>query len=114
MADGGESRYATGLWVSGDFFRVLGVPAIEGRVFTHAEDRRGTPQVAVISSSFRKRAFPGGESPIGKTVRLNRHTFEIVGVTPPWFRGLDTDWGFDVAIPIRMRTDLPSGPQRAG
>src|ERR1039458_4071327 len=89
-----------GLWVSGDFFRVLGVPAIQGRVFTRDEDRRGTGPLAVISYNFWKRNFPGEDSLVGKTVRLNRHTFEIVGVTPPWFRGLDTDWGFDVAIPI--------------
>ena len=100
LADGGESHYAVGLWVSGDFFRVLGVPATQGRVFTRDEDRRGTPPLAVISYSFWKRNFDGDAGVIGKTVRLNRHTFEIVGVTPPWFRGLDTDWGFDVAIPI--------------
>jgi putative ABC transport system permease protein len=100
LADGGESHYAAGLWVSGDFFRVLGVPAIEGRVFSRGEDRRGTPPQAVISYSFWKRNFAGETGVIGRTVRLNRHTFEIVGVTPPWFRGLDTDWGFDVAIPI--------------
>ncbi len=100
LADGGESRKAVGLFVSGEFFRVLGVPAVEGRVFSNAEDRRGTAPVAVISYSFWKRNFGSEESPIGKTLRLNRHTFEVVGVTPPWFRGLDRDWGFDVAIPI--------------
>jgi predicted permease len=100
LADGGESRNAAGLWVSGDFFRVLGVPAIQGRVFTRDEDRRGTAPLAVISYRFWKRNFDGDVSAVGRTVRLNRHTFEIVGVTPPWFRGLDTDGGFDVAIPI--------------
>ena len=69
LADGGESRYAAGLWVSGDFFRVLGVPAIEGRVFTRDEDRRGTAPQAVISYSFWKRKFDGDAGVIGKTVR---------------------------------------------
>ena len=100
VADGGDSHYVNGLWVSGDFFRVLGVPAIQGRVFTRDEDRRGTPPLAVISYRFWKRNFGGESGVVGKTVRLDRHTFEIVGVTPPWFRGLDNDWGFDVAIPI--------------
>ena len=109
LADGGESHYAVGLWVSGDFFRVLGVPAIEGRVFTREEDRRGTARLAVISYSFWKRNFDGDAGAIGKTVRLNRHTFEIVGVTPPWFRGLDRDWGFDVAIPIACEPMLHPG-----
>ena len=100
LTDGGESHYAIGLWVSGDFFRVLGVPAIQGRVFTRDEDRRGTPPLAVIGYRFWKRNFGGERGIVGKTVRLDRHTFEIVGVTPPWFHGIDKDWGFDVAIPI--------------
>ena len=100
LAQGGESRFASGLWVSGDFFRVLGVPALEGRVFTTQEDRRGTKTVAVISYGFSKRNFPNDANVVGKTVHLNRHAFEVVGVTPPWFRGLDVDRSYDVAIPI--------------
>src|ERR1035438_7412646 len=109
VADGGESHYAMGLSVSGDFFRVLGVPVIEGRVFTRDEDRRGTPALAVISYRFWKRNFGGERGVVGKTVRLDRHTFEIVGVTPSWFRGLDKDWGFDVAIPIACDPILHPG-----
>jgi len=103
LAAGGESHFAEGLWVSGDFFRVLGVPALQGRVFTKDDDQyRGGPAgpVAVISYSFWKRNFPDDAHVIGKTVRLERHQFEIVGVTPPWFTGLDVDKSFDVAIPI--------------
>ena len=109
LADGGESHYATGIWVSGDFFRVLGVPAIAGRVFDRAKDRRGTPPVAVISYEFWKRHFNGDAGIIGQNVRLNRHAFQIVGVTPPWFRGLDTDWSYDVAIPIVCQPILHPG-----
>src|SRR4029077_7538310 len=38
---GGEGRTLQGLWVSGDFFRVLGVPPSLGRVFSSQDDRRG-------------------------------------------------------------------------
>ncbi len=102
LADGGESHFAEGLWVSGDFFRVLGVPAIRGRVFTKDDDQRGQGQgaLAVISYGFWQRNFAGDPNVAGKTIRLNRHTFEIVGVTPPWFRGLDADRSYDVAVPI--------------
>ena len=41
LASGGESHFANGTWVSGDYFRVLGVPAIRGRVFTTDDDRHG-------------------------------------------------------------------------
>jgi putative ABC transport system permease protein len=110
LADGGESHFAEGLWVSGDFFRVLGVPAMQGRIFTKNDDQRGQGQgaLAVISYSFWKRSFAGDSSVIGKTIRLNRHTFEIVGVTPPWFRGLDVDRSYDVAIPLGTEPILRS------
>jgi hypothetical protein len=52
LSHGGQAEYVSGLWTSGDFFRVLGVPAILGRTFTIADDRRGggpDGPVAVIS-----------------------------------------------------------------
>jgi len=103
LSHGGESHFAQGLWVSGDFFHVLGVPAIQGRVLTADDDQHGgghSGPVAVISYSFWKRNFSDDSNAIGKTVSLNRHQFEIVGVTPAWFTGLEIDHGFDVAIPI--------------
>ena len=100
LADGGESQFAQGMWVSGDFFRVLGVPAFRGRVFNKYDDRRGVPALAVISYVFWQRRYAGDPAVMGKILRLNRRPFEIVGVTPPWFTGLNVDRGFDVAIPI--------------
>jgi len=103
LAAGGESHFAEGLWVSGDYFRVLGVPAMRGRVFTTDDDLHGgghAGPVAVISHGFWKRHFAGDPDIAGKTVRLDRHPFTIIGVTPPWFTGLDVDTAYDVAIPI--------------
>ena len=109
LSDGGESHLANGLWVSGDFFRVLGVPAMHGRVLSVEDDRRGGPAVAVISYNFWQRNFPGQSNVVGESIRLNRQTFEIIGVTPPWFTGLDKDKTYDVAISIGneplLRTD---------
>jgi predicted permease len=103
LSAGGESHMAEGLWVSGDFFRVLGVPPLRGRLFTPADDRHGGGQagpVAVISYSFWRGHFGGDPSVLGRAIHLNRHLFTIIGVTPPWFTGLDVDRNYDVAIPI--------------
>lgn len=112
LADGGESQLANGLWVSGDFFRVLGVPAIRGRLITPADDRHGggtSGPVAVISYSFWQGHFARDPSVIGKSFTVDRHPFQIVGITPPWFTGLDIDQNYDFAIPIGceplVRTD---------
>ncbi len=103
LAAGGESHFAEGLWASGDYFRVLGVPAMRGRVFTPDDDLHGAGHsgpVAVISYGFWKRHFASDPDIVGKTIRLNRHPFTIIGVTPAWFTGLDVDTAYDVAIPI--------------
>src|SRR3954471_20575782 len=61
LSTGGEARYAEGLYVSGDYFRVLGVQPSIGRTFTADDDRRGCgPRGGVISSAFWDREF-GGE-----------------------------------------------------
>lgn len=113
LSEGGERENAEGLWVSGEFFRVLGVPAARGRVFSKDDDNRRTGgaavQMAVISDRFWKRKFGGAADVIGKSVRLNRQRFEIVGVTPPWFTGLDADRSFDIAIPLAAEPLISAG-----
>jgi predicted permease len=101
LTDGGEARYARGLWVSGEFFEVLGVPAVVGRVLTADDDRRGCPAgAAVISHAFWQREYGGQRAAVGRRIRLEGQSFEIVGVTPPTFYGVEVGRGFDVAVPL--------------
>jgi putative ABC transport system permease protein len=103
LAQQGEKRIVNGLWVSGDFFNVLGVPALRGRVFNSEDDLHGggkSGPVAVISHSFWQNQYGGATDVLGKTIRLDGHPFEIVGVTPANFRGLEPDRPFSVAIPL--------------
>jgi len=60
--------------VSADFFRVMRIHLIRGRLFTEQQSPRG-PGVVVISESCARSQFPG-EDPIGKHIMLG----EIVGV----------------------------------
>ena len=101
LARGGQARNAQGLWVSGDAFNVLGVPPILGRVFTAADDRRGcgSPGV-VISYPFWQREFGGQASAVGSKLSLDGHPFEVIGVTPAGFFGLEVGRSYDVAVPI--------------
>jgi putative ABC transport system permease protein len=120
LANGGESHFAYGIWVSGDFFRVLGVPAIQGRLITPRDDRHGCGPdgpVAVISYGFWKGRFSSDPNIIGKAFTIDRHPFQIIGVTPAWFTGLDTDRAYDFAIPIGceplLHTDQSALGQRS-
>lgn len=100
LADGGERRPAKAIYASGDYFRTLGVPAAIGRVFTGNDDRRGSAPIAVLSYGFWQRAYGGDAHVPGRTIHLNGHPFEIVGVTPRGFFGMDVGDTFDVIVPL--------------
>ncbi len=101
LATSGESRLVDGLWVSGDFFSTLGVPPALGRVFTASDDVRGCGAGGVvISDAFWRRAFGGDRMVIGKTLQLDMHAFQVIGVAPPGFLGIEVGRSFDVALPI--------------
>jgi putative ABC transport system permease protein len=101
LGAGSDAHPARGLFVSGDLFRVLGVPPLMGRVFTTADDQRGcgTPG-AVISYSFWQRELGGDASVIGRKLTLNYHPVEVIGVTGAGFHGLEIGRSYDVAVPI--------------
>ena len=83
---------------SGDFFNTLGVPALVGRMLTAADDRRGcAAPPAVISYGFWQREYGGSPSAIGRTIMLDGHAYDIVGVTPASFFGVEVGRTFDVA-----------------
>jgi putative ABC transport system permease protein len=107
LAPGREVRLARGIFVSGDFFRVLGVPALRGRVFSSADDHRGCGLPgAVISYAFWQREFGGEASAIGRKLTLNYQPVEIIGITPTGFTGLEVGRAFDVAVPICSQAAL--------
>jgi putative ABC transport system permease protein len=86
----GEVRRAQGMYVSGSFFEVLGVPAARGRVFTVNDDRPGCSGAgAVISHGFWQREYSGDPAVVGRKVQLGGHAFDIIGVTPPTFFGVE-------------------------
>ena len=113
LSQGGATEFVEGVWASGGFFDVLGVPAVLGRTFTAADDvRRGGPDgpVAVISYSFWQRRFGGEAGAIGRTITLNGVAFTVIGVAPPSFLGPTPGRSFDVAVPLGTEA-LVSGPR---
>lgn len=101
ISPGGEVHNVQGLWVSGEFFQTLGVEPLLGRLLTPADDRLGCNSAgAVISYSFWKHEYAGENSVIGRTLTISRHPFEIIGVTPPDFYGVEIGRYFDVAVPL--------------
>jgi putative ABC transport system permease protein len=101
IAPSGEVHNVQGMWVSGEFFQTLGVEPALGRFLNSADDTEGcSPGGAVISYSFWQREFGGDRSAIGRALTLNRRPFEIVGVAPADFYGVEVGRKFDVAVPV--------------
>jgi predicted permease len=99
--DRDTARPARGLFVSGEFFNVLGVEPHLGRVFAAADDHAGCGVPgAVVSYGFWQRQLGGDPAVIGRTVALNFRPVEVIGVTPPTFAGLEVGRSYDIAIPI--------------
>jgi putative ABC transport system permease protein len=116
VAPAGELNEVAALWVSGDFFRVLGVQPILGRVFTAADDRRGCGLApgAVISYGYWRSELAGDPQAIGRSIVIAEHRVAVVGVTPPGFFGLEVGRTFDVALPICSQPALGQGRLDSG
>jgi putative ABC transport system permease protein len=100
-ASGGVPQNVEAIWASGEMFEVLGIHPVLGRLIEPADDVKGCGSPpAVISYAYWQRAFAGAPSVLQQTVRLEGHLFDIVGVTPPDFFGLDVGRRFDVAVPV--------------
>jgi putative ABC transport system permease protein len=88
--------------IAGDFFGVLGVRPLLGRVLNAADDVVGGPRVLVISYSLWRRQFAGDTHVLGKTLRLNGVSYTIVGVLPQGFeypRGADLWTALALVVP---------------
>jgi len=103
----GEPEVVAGDFVSGNYFEVLGVPALRGRTFTTGDDHPGKEPVAVISHAYWKRRFAGDPSVVGKTIYAGKVPFTVIGVTPPDFFGRSVAGRFaDVILPLFTHAQL--------
>ena len=100
LAQGGEQRPAQAIFVSGNFFPLLGVSPAAGRLLQPSDDVKGCQPVAVLGHAFWQRQFGGDPSIAGRTILLEGHRFDIAGVVSPRFTGVDVGRTFDVAVPI--------------
>ncbi len=98
----GDAEYVDGRQISSDLFYVLELPLLEGRSFTRAEDVRGGPAVAIISSRLWQRRFGADRSAIGRTLTYEGRAYTVVGVAPPAFQLEGT---IDVLTPLAQATE---------
>ena len=82
-----NGRTMSGALVTGNFFQVLGVGAVRGRVLTPADDERREP-VVVLSDRGWTTHFANDPAVLERSLLINGIRYDIVGVMPRGFRGL--------------------------
>ncbi len=100
LTNGGEPKYAEGVYVSGDFFQLLGVKAILGRTLTESDDSATCNAGAVLSHAFWQREFGSDPQVLGRTLSLDGFSVPVIGVTGPAFFGVEVGSRYDLAIPL--------------
>ncbi len=108
-----DARKIFGTFVTGNFFQVLRVRALMGRVLTPAdEDRSMGRPVVVLSHRGWDRLF-ARDPAVGRNLLVNRIPFEIVGVMPEGFRGLAAAAPDDYWAPLSTLGDVRTqhGPE---
>ena len=86
LTGAGEPERLMGAVVTANFFDVMGIQPLTGRLFTTANETEGQDGVVVISHGLWQRRFGGATDVIGRTITLNTRPHEIIGIMPPELR----------------------------
>ncbi len=105
----GAVHRANPQYVSGDYFRALGVGAALGRVLISADDKPGAPAAVVLTNGYWRRQFGADPSVVGKTLNLNGVPFTVVGVADAAFTYLTPGNVRDFSVPLSQRRNLQVG-----
>jgi putative ABC transport system permease protein len=110
LTEGGEAEVLRGTRVSREFFDTLGVAMLFGRGFAAGED--GTPRtnVIVLSHAVWSRRFAADPRVIGRNLRMDQGTYQVIGVLPADFQPLRMS---NPAESPQFFATAPPGPNRA-
>jgi len=100
VTDANQHEESPGLYVSGNYFRALGVPAVLGRVLQPSDDQPGAPPVCVLGYKLWRQLYNQSKNILGRTILANGHEFQIVGVAPRSFFGVDVGYRFEIFMPL--------------
>jgi len=101
----GDPRRVSAQLVSSEFFPLLGVAPSLGRTISGEDDRPNGPRVAVLSYRIWQDQLGGDRRAIGRTVQIDDHPYEIVGVMTAGFRFVQQD--VDLWTAFQLDRSLP-------
>jgi predicted permease len=111
VSAGGRSERIIGMIVSANFFQTYGVTPVLGRAFIPGQESvgPGAHPVAILGNGFWRERFGGDPTVVGRTLVLNGHPFDVVGVAPADFKGPVTFANIPVYVPLMMQMQITPG-----
>jgi putative ABC transport system permease protein len=85
----GEPETIQAWLVTDDFFKIVGVGALHGRVFLPEDYRPGYENVVLLSHGLWKRRFGSDPRLVGQKLVLDGKPYVVVGILPPEFHFTD-------------------------
>jgi predicted permease len=111
LSGGAKAQRLEMVTASPNYFSMLGAVPQIGRLFDREDDRPGYAPSAVISDSLWRRNFGGDPNVLGRTIRLDNDSYEIVGVLPPGFRHPGRSHSQDVEVWLASGFKAASDPE---
>jgi predicted permease len=105
LARGSEPELIKGEYVTENYFDLLGVRALKGRLFVQAEVQTPSPVVVVSEHLWRTR-FASDSTIIGRQISLNGIGFTVLGVAPANFIGTEVGLNRELWVPLSMQPVL--------
>lgn len=103
----GAAQPVWGYEVSGNYFDTLGIRPSLGRLLQPADDvKKNGSQYAVLSYACWKARFGGDPQVVGKTVRLNKHPYTVIGVAPKNFYGTERFFSPELWVPVQNEEQI--------
>jgi predicted permease len=107
IASHGQTGRGSGELVTGNYFEVLGVRPVLGRMLSPADDDvQGAHPVLVLTHSYWMREFGGDAGVLNQPILVNNTEMTIVGVAQSGFSGLQVGQVPDIFVPMTMKAAM--------
>jgi predicted permease len=106
----GNCQRMWGITVTGNYFELLGVKPLAGRLLQPEDDKvRGGHPVMVLTYTGWQARFAGDPNIIGAKVQVNGREFTVLGITAKGFLGTELMMAPDIYFSMEMQKELQAG-----
>lgn len=111
ILNNGVTDVAMGEGVTGDYFAMVGVGPLHGRVLNRADSAPDAPPVSVLSARLARAQFGDEAQAVGRTVKIGGQITEIVGVVTDNFFGIGVAFApATLWLPLEQTRTLSPSP----